>query len=211
MPGTRWCPSEEWSTSPRRRQKATCASGSSWSPRNTKTPLSSKASRIAALTVSPEASRAGSRPVTSAPTESLSLVMVSRLMACPSLKPLSGHWFDGADHHRVGGADRDRLVHDLDRHRDHDQRIDHVQQIERIIGQAVERELVAVVYGLLQAWEERVVELLHQWHCAVDASIPALGFCCPTPGLGIGLELREGAGQSDLRHVHTPTGSFSRR
>src|SRR6478735_4240924 len=189
MPDTGWWPSADRSISPSRSQKATCACGSSSRCRswNTNTPLSSNASSTADARPSSLANRSGSTPLTSAPTEAVSLLMVSTLM----VRPLSGCGFAGADHHRVGGVHGCGLVHDLDRHGDHHQGVDEMEQIDRILGQIVEGELVAVVDGLFQSREEGIVELLHGRHGARQPLLPALGFRFQTPGFGEGFQLFE--------------------
>ncbi len=53
---------------------------------------------------------------------------------------------------------------DLDGHRDHDHRVDEVQQIQRIVGHVIERELVAVVDRFFEPRRERVVERAHLRH-----------------------------------------------
>src|SRR3954465_14497010 len=156
MPATGWWPSDEWSIAPSRRQNATCVSGPRPSPGNTSTPLSSSASRMAVPNASSAASASESRPITSAPTESVSLLIVSRPMMSPRS---SRRRRADAVHDGVGGVGGFLGTEDPPRHRDHDHRVDKVKKIQRIVGHIVERELVAVVDRLLEARRERVVEL----------------------------------------------------
>src|SRR5690606_32417976 len=129
--------------------------------RNTSTPLSSSASSTAAATPSSVASRSESMPTTSAPTEAVSLLMVSTLIGASSrVRYSSRRGLPGAHHDGIGRVDRRRLVHDLDRHRDHDQRVDQVQKVDGLLGHVVERVLVAVLDRLFQAGKERVVEVV---------------------------------------------------
>src|SRR5262249_55758654 len=95
---------------------------------------------------------------------------------------------------------------DLDGHRDHDHRVDEMQEVERIVGHIVEREFVAVIDGFLEPRRERVVELADLGHGSGQPGFPSLGFGCQTPLLGERLELGEGTRQSGFRHGHTPTG-----
>src|ERR1700758_3584600 len=88
-----------------------------------------------------------------------------------------------------------------------------MQQVESIVGQIVERDLVAVVDGLFEPREERVVELVHFGHGGGHPRVPAFGFGGQAPVFGVALQLGECAGQQGIRHGHTPAGAeaFSRR
>src|SRR5215217_9015966 len=116
--------------SPSRLQNATCASGPRPSPGNTSTPLSSSASRMAVPSASSVAITSESRPVTSAPTDAVSLLIVSRLMSVPS----SRHRRADAVHDGVGGVGGFLGAEDLDGHRHHDHGIDKVKQVQHIVG-----------------------------------------------------------------------------
>src|SRR6476661_1894412 len=203
MPATGWWPSDEWSISPSLRQNATCASGPRPRPGNTSTPLSSSASRMAVPSASSVASTSESRPVTSAPTDAVSLLIVSRLMASPQS---SRHRRADAMHDRVGGIGGFLGAEDLDGHRHHDHRIDEVKKIQRIVWHIVERKLVAVVDRLFEARRERVVELADLRHGSGQPGCPTFGFGCQTPFLGELLILGESTWQAGLGHRHTPTG-----
>src|SRR6478672_2633974 len=208
MPATGWCPSDEWSIGPSRRQNATWASGSRPSSGNTSTPLSSSASRTARPSASSVASISESRPVTSAPTDAVSLLVVSTLI---SVVLSSRHRRADSVHDGVGGDGGFLGTENLVGHRHHDHRIYEVQEVQCILRHIVERELVAVVDRFLKARGERVVELAYLRHRSGQPGGPALWFGCQTPFLRELLVLGESARQAGFCHGHTPTGrrSFS--
>ena len=67
-----------------------------------------------------------------------------------------------------------RLAPRLHRERHHDERVQQLQQVLRVVGHLVERELVAVRDRVFGAREERVVERLHRVHGAGHALREAL-------------------------------------
>ena len=116
MPATGWCPSDEWSISPSRRQNATCASDPGPGCGNTSTPLSSSASS----TASPSASSVASRSRVDA--DDLGADGCGELVDGQQTHGVlsSRHRFADAVDDRVGGVGGLRLAEDLDGHRDHD-------------------------------------------------------------------------------------------
>src|SRR5262249_38639614 len=83
------------------------------------------------------------------------------------------------------------LAPQLDGERHDHEGVDQLQQAEGVFGHVVERELVAVGEGILDAGQRRVVELLHLRHRARHARGPPLPLGRQTPLLGERLELRE--------------------
>ena len=91
----------------------------------------------------------------------------------------------------VGDA---RLLPRLDRKRHHDQRLHDVHEGPCVLGQVVQRELVAVGDHVVQAGERDVVERLHLGHRRGQPLGVALGFGGQVP-IQIGLQVGEFSGQ----------------